>query len=102
MVQQRDHETDAHSTSKTGLPQHLDEKVFTRQQQYDKNGASSLRHSDTTIRPKKTKQRMFLFEHDNNVSSDASDDVMEDDISLSSSAEGLTWLDKWIKAILGH
>jgi hypothetical protein len=102
MVQQRGHESGAHSTSKTGLPYRPHEKVFTRQQQYDKDGVSSLRHSDTTMYTKQAEQRTRLLDHDNNASSDASDDVVEDDINLSSSAEGLTWLDKRIKAILGH
>jgi hypothetical protein len=102
MVQQRGHETGAHSTSKAGLPYRPRERDFTRQQQYDKDGVNGLRHSDTTMYTKQAEQRTRLLDHDNNASSDASNDVVEDDINLSSSAEGLTWLDKRIKAILGH
>eukprot|EP00953_Heterococcus_sp_UTEX-ZZ885_P005436 3403-Heterococcus_DN1.PRE.1 len=102
MVQQRGHKTGAHSPFKTGLPYRPHEKVFTRQQQHDKDVVSSLRHGDTTMYNKQAEQRTRLLDHDKNVSSHASDDVVEDDINLSSTAEGLTWLDKRIKAILGH
>jgi hypothetical protein len=95
MMPPRNNEVGAHRNTQPDLT-HRGDRVLTKQQQVDKEDRNRYRHSDTT------KQQDASLGHHHSVISDKDDAVLDDHSSLSSSAEGLTWLDRKIKAVLGH